>query len=130
MPVSVLGFGLGVFMHGVGTAQNAAAFYWLWALKNWLAGPLTGDAGIITFALYMLGQTLKWDPHTRAASAILLAANYGAPFALLQAKNATALKLVRKLKKGEGWVEMFEAYLAMGAIFWGYVAVMHMNQAH
>lgn len=39
---------------GVKTVVYTAAFYWCWALKNILLGPLTTDLGVITFGLVSL----------------------------------------------------------------------------
>ena len=40
---------LGVY--GTSSVLYIAAFYWLWAVKNIVAGPLKQDLGVITFGL-------------------------------------------------------------------------------
>ena len=43
---------LGVY--GTSSVLVIAFFYWIWAVKNIVAGPLKRDLGVVTFALVRL----------------------------------------------------------------------------
>lgn len=109
-------------------ALVAAIFYWGWALKNWVAGPLRGDAGLFTFAAYAYARHAAWSAGSLTVCAAIVAANYGAP-ALLFAPVPTA-KLARKLKKSEAWVRVFRAYCVAAAAYWAAVALGHHRESH
>jgi hypothetical protein len=123
MPASAMVFWGLLMARGVESALYCAGFYWLWALKNWLVGPLKGDAGILTFALYAASVLLGWSALARVASALVLATNYGGLWVGLM--FTPAQKVARKLRKSDKWVVVFKAYLAVSAMYWCAVAGKH-----
>lgn len=125
MPVSATFFAAALLLRGVETAVGAAAVGLAWAIKNWVVGPLKGDAGILTFSLYLAAVLLGWKERARAGSAFILAANFGVPFLMaLATKDSKASRLLRK---NEEWVRIFKVYLGMSAAYWAYVGILHLR---
>lgn len=115
------------------TALHVAKFYWLWALKNCLYGPLRGDAGVFTFAAYWYVRRAAWSAASLGVVAIVVGANYAVPVFLF-ALNAIVAgippwKLARTLRKSERWVRVFRAYCAAGLAYWVVIAWVHFREA-
>ncbi|KAL3898891.1 MAG: hypothetical protein SGPRY_012750, partial [Prymnesium sp.] len=62
---------------GAKTVVYTAAFYWCWALKNILLGPLTTDLGVITFGLVMAAEVLSPWPVLTGAASLLVGVQFG-----------------------------------------------------
>lgn len=125
MPISAAASCTAVLLRGVETAVFAAAFNLLWSVKNWVRGPLKGDAGIVTFPAYIAAVSLGWSQRARAGCALLLALNFWVPCLMtLGAKSST---IAKKMRKSERWARFFRAYLGVSALYWTYVGVLHLR---
>ena len=101
-------------------------FYWLWAVKNVVFGPLWIDLGCITFLTVVVpgvigvidGQTRN----TRIAGCIgcgLLGAHFAsALIRQLKVPGNRAAKVAKRLKKTVLWAQLFFYYILSSTCFW------------
>mmetsp|Transcript_15811 Transcript_15811/g.46133 ORF Transcript_15811/g.46133 Transcript_15811/m.46133 type:complete len:150 (-) Transcript_15811:525-974(-) len=105
------------------SAIYCAAFYWLWAMKNLLKGPLKADLGVASFAGYVGAR--YWGASSRMlfGAAVFICVNYAMGLALVG--MAPPKVVAKKLKKSEAWVQIFRAYCATALGYWILVAYWH-----
>lgn len=110
------------------------AFYWLWALKNRVFGPLKEDMGVLTFgfgafAFALLGadgagfifQELRIGPLALTLTSCGFAtANYALPvvaMARMESKDRWD-KVARKMRKSLTFAKVFFLYCVSNLAFW------------
>uniref|UniRef100_A0A7S2AYF9 Uncharacterized protein n=1 Tax=Octactis speculum TaxID=3111310 RepID=A0A7S2AYF9_9STRA len=102
---------------GVGT------FYWLWAWKNRIVGPLKSDAGVFTYLVVLIpglvgtivGSNLGTEVSGCVGSALLLLQFLGV---FWKAKQASYRAVAMKAKKSELWAAIFVFYLGSNVLLW------------
>ena len=103
-------------------------FYWLWAVKNRVLGPLKQDAGVVTFGIGAAGCFMHfYDENLRVAPLSLVLTscgfatlNYALPVANMARVPARDrwTKTARRMGRSEGFARFFFAYCLSNLVFW------------
>jgi len=98
-----------------------ATFQWLWAVKNWVAGPLKTDSGLFTWLAVMAAAWYD-SPRGIAVSTGLLGVSFGGVFLLTISSNPfknNFKSMAKRLERTPGFCKLFTVYMLASAIFWG-----------
>ena len=113
---------------GVSQVDNVyafAIFQWLWAVKNWVMGPLTRDSGLLTWLLVIL--SCLYESRTGLiVSTSIMGISFGGLFTIICVyapwkSNYKAMS--RRMKRSPEFCRIFLLYLLGSALFWGSYAV-------
>jgi hypothetical protein len=107
-----------------GLVLGIASFQWLWAVKNWMVGPLKRDSGLFTWLTIVYGTYLR-SPNAATGGCALLGVSHLAVglkqvSGMFKSKTmdqywATAAKY---FKKSEFFARIFFLYMWAAAGFW------------
>eukprot|EP00298_Acanthocystis_sp_HF-20_P026663 c4462_g1_i1.p1 GENE.c4462_g1_i1~~c4462_g1_i1.p1 ORF type:complete len:188 (+),score=65.82 c4462_g1_i1:23-586(+) len=104
-------------------------FFWLWAVKNIIAGPLRRDGGAVSFLLGFIagiielveGKITYSSCVLALVGAVIVVTNFLIPIAMIHKDPGI---MVKRLKKTPEWVASFRVYCWLSVAFWSIGAAL------
>jgi len=113
---------LALLAFGVKSTKYAALFYWAWAVKNVMLGPLKKDAGVVSFLVLLMADLLLSKKMPAAPIIVCIGISAQALYVLVSAEfnvfKKPADQLAAAVKKSVLWAKIFKPYLVATAAYW------------